>query len=97
MDSPAARLRGHELQPTGTNQTEGQKGQKGRKGAQRHHKAPLSDLPDLSGGTPEKSSGLTCHRWMARPSDAGFGGAGTLASTASATAFSHFFRSALAF
>src|SRR5262245_47908710 len=46
-----------------------QKGQKGRKGAQGHDRDPLSDLSDLSGvGAPEKSSGLTCHRWMARPS-----------------------------
>src|SRR5215831_20657597 len=47
----------------------GQKGQKGRKGAQHHDNDPLSDLSDLSGsGAPEKSNGLTCHRWMARPS-----------------------------
>src|SRR5262249_46673020 len=45
-----------------------QKGQKGRKGAQRHDTDPLSDLSDLSSvGAPEKSSGLTCHRWMSQP------------------------------
>ena len=41
---------------------------KGRKGAQRHDTHPLSDLSDLSDvGAPEKSSGLTRHRWMSRP------------------------------
>src|SRR5262249_61249923 len=89
MDMAAARLRGHEPKPAGTNQTieqagslfsskatawrlttefPCQKGQKGQKGAQRHHKVPLSDLSDLSGGGAlEKSSGLTCQRWMWRP------------------------------
>src|SRR5215469_1128130 len=60
-----ARLVGRHL----TAQLPCQKGQKGRKGAQRHDGDPLSDLSDLSGsGAPEKSSGLTCHRWIGRPS-----------------------------
>ena len=33
-----------------------------------HDPGPLSDLSDLpGGGAPEKSSGLTRHRWMSRP------------------------------
>src|SRR5262249_10763254 len=47
----------------------GQNGQKGQKRGQSHDTHALSDLSDLSdAGAPEKSSGLTCHRWMERPS-----------------------------